>query len=396
MATMPYFIVPQYQEACQKGQWRFDPQQAIIAEKLDQLSRRLMADQARPAVFKNIWHRLGQAKRQKISPKIQGLYIYGEVGRGKSMLMDLFFKNVPLLKKKRIHFHQFMAEIHEDLWHIREQTSHQKHSTEGLLTLLAQRIAREVRLLCFDEFHVANIADAMILGRLFKELFQQGVVVVVTSNWAPQDLYKDGLQRHNFLPFIDIILKYMDVVELTGQVDYRQLKLPVDWRYLSPLTPYNQQKMENIFKHLIENHPVKPVILTIQSRQLIFPRTANQVLWTSFQELCLANLGAADYLEIARHFRYILLANIPKFSDIRQPSLYRFINLVDVLYDHHRYLLCMAETEMVDLFPKENIPNKNFARTLSRLQEMRSADYPENRGSFLNPASDLDQSLQKV
>lgn len=308
------------------------------------------------------------------------------------MLMDLFFKSIPIFRKKRSHFHQFMAEVHQQLWLLREQQSPQKPTTEGLLTLLAQQIATEISLLCFDEFHVANIADAMILGRLFKELFQQGVVVVATSNWAPRDLYKNGLQRNNFLPFIDIILRHMDVYELTGPVDYRQLKLPVDWRYLTPLTPENQQKMENIFYQLTKKKQAKPTLLKFQSRQLMLQRTADQVLWADFKELCLANLGAADYLEIAKNFRYVLLLNVPQFSDIRQPSLHRFITLVDVLYDNQCYLICTAEVEIPDLYPNKDGQYTGFGRTISRLQEMRSADYPANDGSFSKYASDLDQS----
>ena len=390
-ALAPFPIMQQYLEACSKGQWHFEPHQAAVIEKLDQLSSQLTKHQLRPPVLKNFWHRLFHDKRKALPPRKYGIYIYGDVGRGKSMLMDLFFKSIPIFRKKRSHFHQFMAEVHQQLWLLREQQSPQKPTTEGLLTLLAQQIATEISLLCFDEFHVANIADAMILGRLFKELFQQGVVVVATSNWAPRDLYKNGLQRNNFLPFIDIILRHMDVYELTGPIDYRQLKLPVDWRYLTPLTPENQQKMENIFYQLTKNNQVKPTLLKFQSRQLMLQRTAGQVLWADFQELCLANLGASDYLEIAQNFRYVLLLNVPQFSDIRQPSLHRFVTLVDVLYDNQCYLICTAEVEIPDLYPNKDGQYMGFGRTISRLQEMRSADYPANDGSFSKYASDLDQ-----
>lgn len=365
-----------YQDGCKQGHWYFDQDQANVLQKLDQLAQALQKQKGKKT---NISWLLPYWRSNKIAdaPKNvrRGAYIYGSVGRGKTMVMDLFFRHVEIKAKKRIHFHTFMTEIHEGLWRLKKNDQHQSHGTDGWLAILATQIAQEAQLICLDEFHVNNIADAMILGRLFSELMKNQVVLVITSNWAPRDLYQNGLQRVRFLPFIDMIEQEMDILFLGGVQDYRQQTIPTDWRYLYPITQNNQQKIQHIFEKLSGGKPITSTIITVQGRSLVFSKTASNVLLCFFDELCQRNLGKADYLAIARHFRYIIVQNVPKFTPDLIEALHRFIHLIDILYDERCYLMILAATDVPDLYFESNALQIGFTRTLSRLHEMRSINY---------------------
>jgi cell division protein ZapE len=298
----------------------------------------------------------------------QGLYIYGDVGRGKSMLMDLFYDSVPLTQKRRVHFHQFMLEIQERLHRL------QSEEAPDILPRVACEIADETWLLCFDEFHVSNIADAMILGRLFASLFDAGVVVVSTSNWPPAMLYKNGLQRERFLPFIDLIERRMRVYHLNGTVDHRfeqTQKLPGAF---FPLGEENTRRLQRVFFQLTGDADPEVIHLPVQGRVLNITHAAKGVGFFNFDELCVAALGPADYLEIARSLHTVLVDGVPRMNAEKRNETLRFINLIDALYEAKVQLYIVAETAPEALAPGGEL-NFPFQRTLSRLMEMQGEQY---------------------
>lgn len=297
-----------------------------------------------------------------------GLYIYGDVGRGKSMLMDLFFDAVPSKLKRRVHFHSFMLEIHERLHKIQ-----QEHAVD-VLPKLAQDLAKEAHLLCFDEFHVSNIADAMILSRLFIALFDAGVMIFSTSNWPPDELYKNGLQRERFLPFIELIKTRMIVHYLKGAIDYRYQQmhgLPICF---SPLSQESTRKLQGIFLQLTDEAQIKSITLPLQGRTLRITHTAKGVGFFNFNELCGQPLGAADYLAIAECLHTILIDEVPIMqADLRDETI-RFMTLVDTLYESKTKLFIAAAAAPDKLAPQGE-HSFAFQRTISRLAEMGSEEY---------------------
>ncbi|MGB9154318.1 MAG: cell division protein ZapE [Alphaproteobacteria bacterium] len=298
----------------------------------------------------------------------RGLYLYGSVGRGKSMLMDLFYERSPVAKKRRVHFHQFMLEIHERLHRL------ENDQAPDILPRVAREIAAETWLLCFDEFHVGNIADAMILGRLFEALFAAGVVVVATSNWPPDELYKNGLQRERFLPFIDLIQQHMRVYHLDGAVDHRfeqTQKLP---GCFYPLNTKNTQKLQHIFFQLTHDAEPKMIELPVQGRILRITHAAKGVGFFNFEELCVANLGPADYLTLAASLHTVLIDGVPKMDKEKRNETMRFINLIDALYEAKVQLYLTAAAAPEQLAPQGEL-DFPFQRTLSRLMEMQGEEY---------------------
>jgi cell division protein ZapE len=298
----------------------------------------------------------------------RGLYLYGAVGRGKSMLMDSFYESVPIAKKRRVHFHQFMLEIHDRLHQL------QNDHAPDILPRMARAIAAEAWLLCFDEFHVGNIADAMILGRLFQALFEAGVVIVTTSNWAPDQLYKNGLQRERFLPFIDLIKERMDIYYLDGAVDHRfeqTQKLP---GCFYPLNTENTHKLQNIFFQLTNNVEPEVTELRVQGRVLRMMHAAKGIGFFNFDELCVSALGPADYLALAESLHTVLIDGVPKMDSERRNETMRFINLIDALYEAHVQLYLTAATPPEQLAPEGEL-DFPFQRTLSRLMEMQGEEY---------------------
>ncbi|WP_374442913.1 cell division protein ZapE, partial [Stella sp.] len=281
-----------------RGELRPDPMQALAAEKLESLWHALAG--YRPQTGSGGWRaRLGLSRRPDPAP--QGLYIYGEVGRGKSMLMDLFFDVAPVEAKRRVHFHAFMQDVHRRLHEWR------RTNAGDPLQPLAQELAREAWLLCFDEFQVTDIADAMILGRLFQALFEAGVVVIATSNRPPRDLYKDGLQRERFLPFIQLIEDKLDVLELAGAVDYRLDRLKDHRLYHVPPGPAAEAALAATFADLTAGIPARPTEIEVLGRRLMVPKAARRVAWFAFDDLCRRMLGPADYLAIADAFDAVIL-----------------------------------------------------------------------------------------
>ena len=349
------------------GQLAADPAQELAAEKLQSLHHALVHYQ--PASGPAGWReRLGLARRRDEAP--QGLYIFGGVGRGKSMLMDLFYASVPIEKKRRVHFHEFMLEVHDRLHRQR-----QDRALDGdPLAPLAADIAAESWLLCFDEFHVSNIADAMLLGRLFVALLDLGVVVVTTSNTPPDDLYQGGLQRERFVPFIDLLKERLDVLELDGVIDYRRDRIKGMTVYHQPLGTSADAALAEAFAQLTDGATGVATTLAVQGRQLTVPQAAKGVARFGFAELCERALGAADYIAIATHFHTVIIAGIPLMTPEQRNEARRFMTLIDALYEHKTNLICAA-AEAPDKLYVRGDGVREFKRTASRLIEMQSLAY---------------------
>ncbi len=299
----------------------------------------------------------------------KSLYIYGGVGGGKSMLMDLFFENCPIKQKRRVHFHAFMLEVHA--------FNHQwRQNNEGdPIRALAEKVRKDFILLCFDEFHVTDITDAMILGRLFGEFFSLGVVIVATSNRHPDDLYTDGLQRDLFLPFIDLLKNNAKVVELTATQDYRLAHLhALATTYFYPLGEAADRFLQQSYNEFTNHAPIKSGALQVLGRELTLSAVHGDVAMTHFEELCEKPLGPADYLEIAREFSTLLVARIPRLHLDKRNEAKRFVTLIDALYEHKVKLICTAEVPANQLYT-EGDGAFEFERTVSRLMEMQSESY---------------------
>jgi len=295
----------------------------------------------------------------------RGVYLFGGVGRGKSFLMDSFFAVVPLRRKTRVHFHAFMRDVHEELKTL-------KNEVDPLATV-AERIARRYRLICFDEFHVSDIADAMILGRLLTALFSAGVVFVMTSNYAPDDLYPDGLKRENFIPTIKLLNQWLDVVEVDGGVDYRLRTLERVETWLVPSGPAADGSMQRTFDAM-RSGPDEPPEMTVEGRSLTARRRAGSAVWFDFAALCDGPRSQRDYLELAQRFAVLFLSDIPVMSRAQGDLARRFTWLVDILYDNRVKLVASAQTPADELYVAG--PNiQEFPRTISRLTEMRTHDY---------------------
>lgn len=358
-----------YRALRRAGDLQPDPMQELAAEKLQSLHKALSGYE--PSKGPQGWAaRLGFVRRAEEPP--QGLYIYGPVGRGKSMLMDLFFEQAQVAKKRRVHFHQFMIEVH-DAVHAWRQDAERK-SDRDPLPQIAEKIAADTWLLCFDEFHVTNIADAMILGRLFTALFQNGVVVVTTSNFAPDDLYRNGLQRVRFLPFIDLLKQRLDCLELASPTDYRLARLKAMRVYHAPLGPAAAQTMQRVYDDLTAGAEAGGDEITVKGRIVPVPRTARGVAWFSFGALCGQPLGAEDYIAISRRYHTLMLEGVPRLTEDRRNEAKRFMTLIDTLYEHKVKLVMSAATAPHDLYAGET-HSFEFERTISRLMEMQSNDY---------------------
>lgn len=359
-----------YRARVEAGEIEADAAQRRVAERLtalhDALATRRVATKSSA---------LGWlfARREAKHP-VKGLYIHGAVGRGKTMLMDLFHDGAPAAESRRVHFHEFMADVHERIHAWRERARRGEVSGADPIAPVAAAIAGETRLLCFDEFQVRDIADAMILGRLFTGLFRHGVTVVATSNDAPENLYAGGLNRALFLPFIDLLRARLDVMHLDARTDYRLETLNGERVYFNPLGPEARRAMDAVWRSLAGEEGGAPGEIRVRGRVIPVPASAGAAARFSFADLCVRPLGSADYLRIARAFSTVLLDDVPALGPERRNEARRFINLVDVLYDGHVRLIVSAEAEPAALYPAGD-GAEHFLRTASRLIEMRSHAY---------------------
>ena len=350
-------VLRRYEERLATSGLTADAAQRACATRLDDLATALEQDAARRGSL------LGRFRKSEAPPR--GLYIHGGVGRGKTMLMDLFFEAVGEPKKRRIHFHAFMAEAHERIGDAR------KTGDGDPLMPVAKAIAAETHLLCFDELFVNDITDAMVLGRLIRGLFEQGVVVVATSNVVPGDLYRQGLNRQLFLPFIDEIEDRMDVFELAAAQDFRLAKLSGHQLYYSPADGQAHAELDRHWMRLTGHGRGRSGQIVVKGRKLVVPQSDMGVARFAFADLCEVPLGPLDYLAISRDFHTVFIDGIPVLGPARRDVARRFITLIDTLYDNHVCLIASAEAEPDALYPRGDGAD-HFLRTASRLMEMRS------------------------
>ena len=370
---MPSSITGQYAAAVAAGRVERDPAQLTVVERLARLEDEIVEHRLARKSSSLGWLFAGRSNKPAL---LKGLYIYGEVGRGKTMLMDLFYEASPVKRRRRAHFHEFMIDVHERVHALRQKMKAGEHADQDPIELVAKDLASEAWLLCFDEFHVTDIADAMILVRLFTQMFARGVVVVATSNVAPADLYKDGLNRALFVPFIHMLEERMDIVRLASRTDFRLEKLaglPV-WHV--PPDAAADAALDDAWRRLARDHDGGAQELPIKGRSIHVPRAAMGVARFSFHNLCEEPLAAADYLRIAHEYHTIILDHIPVMSFDNRNAAKRFIILIDTLYDTNVKLIASAAAEPDALYhADEGYEALEFQRTASRLIEMRSQDY---------------------
>ncbi len=364
-------IRQQYEARVRAGGLERDVAQAKIVALLEALGDEL--DGYAPARKSSA---LGWLVRAKAGAAPKGLYVWGGVGRGKSMLMDMFFDHVAVAKKRRVHLHAFMAEVHAAIYAHRQAVKRGTAKGEDPIEPVAEGIAREAYLLCFDEFTVTDIADAMIIGRLFKVLFSRGVVVVATSNVDPDDLYKDGLNRGLFLETIELIQTHMDVVKLESRTDYRMEKLAGSKTFHVPADAAAETALNQTFETLTGRPSGKPGVLKVHGRELAVPQARGNVARFAFDDLCGKPLGAHDYLAIAKRFHSVIIDGIPKLAAEQRYEVQRFVRLIDAFYEARVKLFASAEAEPAELFAAVDSRDAfECERTVSRLVEMRSSAY---------------------
>jgi cell division protein ZapE len=356
------------------GELKPDPAQQAMARRFDRLLSEVRAQ--RPARKSSALGWLFASRKPETVSAPKGLYLYGGVGRGKTMLMDMFFDLAPVKRKRRAHFHEFMADVHDRIHKHRQKLKAGETRQADPVPPVAASLIDEARLLCFDEFSVTDIADAMILSRLFVELFQRGCILVATSNVEPDNLYKDGLNRSLFLPFVDLLKQYVEIVPLDSMTDYRLEKdsgLPV-FRY--PLSPEADMAMDAAWRRETGGAPVQAETISFRGRSIPVPRAAGRAARFSFSDLCERPLGAADYLEILSHYDTLFVDHVPLLGAEKRNETKRFINLVDTIYDHRARLFASAAAAPEDLLvTRKGTEGFEFDRTVSRLIEIRSTEY---------------------
>ena len=353
-----------YRARVAAGELVYDAAQERAAAKLEALWSALVDD--RKISARRGWRaRLGLGQPHITPPK--AIYLHGGVGRGKTMLMDMFFGSVSLAAKRRTHFYAFMADVHDRIHALQA-------SKDDPIRQVAASFGKDSVLLCFDEFHVTDIADAMILGRLFEALLDLGVVVVATSNRAPDELYEGGLQRERFLPFIALIENRLDIVPLDSGHDYRMARLIGRQTYFTPANDRAYRALERAFMALTDNASTHAQTLTVLGHKLIVPRAARRVAWFSFAELCGGVLGPADYLELCRRYHTFVIDGVPRMNPAHRDEAKRFNTFIDTLYDAHGRIVMSADVPPDQLYT-EGDGAFEFQRTASRLHEMQSPEY---------------------
>ncbi|MGH6990263.1 MAG: cell division protein ZapE [Stellaceae bacterium] len=364
--TMRSATAARYHAAIEAGELIPDPAQAAAVDRLDALARALRDYRPVRAVAARGWRsRLGLAPTAPAVPR--GLYLHGAVGRGKSMLMDLFFAAAPVATKRRVHFYAFLRDVHARI--------HARRAEKGdPIAPVAAEIAATATLLCFDEFEVTDIADAMILGRLFQALFAAGTVVVATSNVAPDDLYEDGLQRDRFLPFISLLKERMEVLAMDGGRDYRLTRFAGRKTYFIAPDGGGHPALEAAFADLTGGAEGSPMVIPVLGRRLEVPRAAKGIAWFGFDELCARPLGPPDYLALCERFHTFIIEAIPVMGRPLRNEAKRFTIFIDTLYEAHGNLIASAAAPPDALYPAGD-GSFAFQRTVSRLHEMQSAAY---------------------
>ena len=348
-------VVSVYETQLRSRGFLADPSQRRAVERLQRLHEEWSAYKAR---------RSNSLKRLLVKPPLpRGVYLWGAVGRGKSFLMDAFYLCVPLVRKRRVHFHHFMREIHRELDQVK--------GTEDPIAAVAERTARRHRLVCFDEFHVADIADAMILGRYLEQVMERGVAFVMTSNYHPDGLYPNGLQRERFLPAIELLKARLDVVEVDNGTDYRRLKMEKLRVYHAG--PRAEEELARIFAELKDVEEEKQP-LDVEGRKIPYRKRAGGLVWFDFQALCGGARSYADYVDLAKRFHTVILSGVPRMSAKQADAARRFTWLMDVFYDDRVKLVVGAQAQPEALFT-DGEHSAEFQRTVSRLHEMQSAAY---------------------
>ena len=355
-------VLQLYRHQLDERRLHSDPAQLAVVARLDDLRRRLIAQRRAPRARLPRWLAGLTAARAPLT----GLYLWGGVGRGKTWLMDLFFATLPFAQARRVHFHRFMYDVHAQLAHIRQQRSPLEH--------VAQALARDTRVLCLDELYVSDIADAMILGGLFDGLFRRGVTLVATSNVPPGELYKDGLQRQRFLPAIRLLERHLDVAHIAGVTDYRLRQLTQAGIYLSAGAPDTGARLAALFGALAATQAQAGGVIEIEGRPIAVIRAGAGAVWFDFKALCATARSQSDYIEIAREYQSVIVADVPVLDGARDDEARRFIALIDEFYDHNVNLIVSAAAPAAQLYRGERLRGL-FARTASRLIEMQSEEY---------------------
>jgi cell division protein ZapE len=351
-----------YQAQLKAGKINPDPNQAQIIHHFDKLYRELMSRQHFLAHLKHGVFRKFMLRQHPV----KGIYLWGGVGRGKTFLMDLFYESLPFKQKVRLHFHRFMQHVHHEL--------HEKQGKVNPLAIIAKEFSQHCKVLCFDEMYVSDIADAMILAELFENLFHFGVTLVTTSNLKPEDLYHNGLQRDKFLPTIDLITHHTHVVNMQGEMDHRLQFLSENNTYHYPLNADTEKKLQYYFKQLAKDGTVANKKLKIVDRMITAFLCADTIVWFTFETLCQGARSTLDYIEIARSFRTVILSGIKVMNEDSEDTARRFIALIDEFYERHVTLIISAEVDTTALYQGKRY-RMEFQRTLSRLNEMQSAEY---------------------
>ncbi len=364
-----------YDHLVDSGAIERDPAQERIADRLDRLIDEISAKRLARKSSALGWL---LARRRETRAPVKGLYIHGSVGRGKTMLMDLFFELVPARAKRRVHFNDFMADVQDRIQKHRQARKEGTVKEDDPIPPVARALAEQAWVLCFDEFTVTDIADAMILSRLFSALFDAGVVLVATSNVAPQDLYRDGLNRQLFLPFIGILERHADVVTLDAECDYRLDRLNGTPVYVTPADATADRALDAAWAAVTRGRPEAAATITVKGRQVAVPRAAGDAARFSFSDLCAKPLGARDFLAIAGRFSTVFIDHVPVLGEAHRNEVKRFILLIDTLYDHHARLVVSAAAPPAALYAGgRGTEAFEFDRTVSRLMEMQSRDWLE-------------------
>ncbi|MFT7185825.1 MAG: cell division protein ZapE [Pseudohongiellaceae bacterium] len=364
-SSLPLSPLQRYLQDLEKENFVKDAAQKMAVDKLQDLYQRLILDQEEREAKASGWFRKFNKKK---SLPVKGLYFWGGVGRGKTYLMDSFYESLPFEQKMRVHFHRFMQRVHKELTALENQSDP--------LVVVAEKLSSEARIICFDEFFVSDIGDAMILAKLMEELFKHGVSLVCTSNIIPDGLYKNGLQRVRFLPAIELVKQYTEVVNVDGGNDYRLRTLEQAELFHSPLDEAATLNLEKYFKQLAVESSSHDLELDINGRLMKAHRHADDIVWFDFKELCDGPRSQNDYIELAREFHAVIISDVPQMNVDTDDQARRFINLIDEFYDRSVKVIISAEAPIHELYQGGKL-SFEFDRTESRLLEMQSHEYLE-------------------